>query len=219
MMKQFFLLFSIFFLNCSCAQDTLYLPVIGLGHEKFVIEENGHFVYSSYLCGSSFVSFGTSKKTLFGYRFDYDTTMCPKPGVVEVRNESTSDSITLFFFNMVDSTIQPYYNSLSVGGKYLRCDTDFVTIPKSTLKSDLLMIREGSDSLIFKFDTTVSELHIYLAPNGSSYNCGLNDVRKLKKTKLGYLYKFAVYDEDREKPWKKGNKRVVRHYYQLRQKK
>lgn len=217
-MKRLLALYVLLIVSNFYAQDTLYLPVIGLGHEKYILKNNGTFVYSSELCGFSFISFGTYKKTNFGYHFDYDTTRCAYPSVAEIKSERINDSIYLFFYNMVDSTRQPCYSVLSIGEKYHPCQTDSIKIPRTSLNSDKLIVGEMSDSLVFKFDTTASELHIYLPPHGLGYNCGVNDVRKLKKTKLGYLHRFNVYDENREKPWKRGTKRVVRHYYQLRQK-
>jgi hypothetical protein len=121
---------------------------------------------------------------------------------------------------MVDSTRQPYFNNLTIGEFQYKSnyDSDSITIPRQSLKSNFLSIRDLSDSLDFTIDTSSSELHIYLSPIGIGYNCGVKDIRKLKKTKRGYLNKFVVYDENRDKPWKKGIKRVVRQYYQLRQK-
>lgn len=218
-MKLLLALYILLIVSNTNAQDTLYLPVHGLGHEKYVLKDNGSFIYSSYLCGSSFVSFGTYKRTVIGYTFRYDTTMCPSPHIIEINKKTINDSITLFFHNMVDGTRQPYFSSLTIGEQPYICnyDSDTISIPKHSLKSNVLTIRDLTDSLIFTFDTTSSELHIYLSPIGMGYNCGVNDIRKLKKTKHGYLHKFNVYDEIRERPWKKGIKRVVRQYYQLRE--
>jgi hypothetical protein len=219
MMKQLVFFLFLFFFICSYAQDTLYLPVHGLGHEKYVLKDDANFIYSSSLCGSNFVSFGTYKKTIFGYSFDYDTTKCPNPIVLSINDDHINNNIALFFHNMLDSTRQPNYNSLSVGSIKYNCDIDSILIPRTSIKSNILIVSDLSGSLVFNFDTTASELHIYLPPIGLGYNCGIHDVRKLKKTKLGYLHKFIVYDENRDKPWKRGTKRIVRHYYQLRQKK
>ena len=217
-MKQLFILFLLFFFNFSHAQDTLYLPVHGLGHEKYVLKEDGTFNYSSYLCGSTFFSFGTFKKTIFGYRFSYDSAKCPSPSILEVKNESINDSLILFFYSMVDSTRLPIFNSLSIGAEQHWCDFDSIILPRKSLNSNILTIGKTSDSLVFKFDPTALELHVYLPPTRFGYNCGINDVRKLKKTKWGYMHKVKVYDEIREEPWKKGTKRVVHQYYQLRSK-
>ncbi len=219
-MKQLLAFYILLIVNYTNAQDTLYLPVHGLGHEKFVLKDDGSFIYSSHLCGSSFVSFGTYKRTVVGYKFKYDISKCPSPHITEINNKTINDSITLFFHNMVDSTRQPYFNNLTIGEFQYKSnyDSDSITIPRQSLKSNFLSIRDLSDSLDFTIDTSSSELHIYLSPIGIGYNCGVKDIRKLKKTKRGYLNKFVVYDENRDKPWKKGIKRVVRQYYQLRQK-
>jgi hypothetical protein len=215
-MNRLFIFYLFFTVSSAFAQDTLYLPVHGLGHEKYVLNENETFIYSSHLCGSSFISFGTYKKNMFGYRFNYDTTLCPNPSITELNQTDINDSIILLFYNMVDSTRQPFFDSLVIGEQSYRFNSDSITIPKQSLKSNILTIKEPTNELVFTFDSTITKLQIYLAPMGFGYRCGMNNIRKLKKTKYGYLHKFNVYDEIREEPWKKGTRRVVRHYYQLR---
>jgi hypothetical protein len=219
-MKLLLALYILLIVSNTNAQDTLYLPVHGLGHEKYVLKDDGSFIFSSYLCGSSFVSFGNYKRTFNGYKFKYDTTKCPSPNITEVNKKTINDSMTLFFHNMVDNIRQPYFDTLTIGEVQYICnhDSDSITIPKKSLNSNVLTITYLADTLVFTIDTSSSELHIYLSPIGMGYNCGVKDIRKLKKTKRGYLNKFVVYDENKEKPWKKGTKRVVRQYYQLKQK-
>lgn len=217
-MKRLLSLYILLIVSNTYAQDTLFLPVHGLGHEKYVLKDDGSFIYNSSLCGSTFVSFGNYKRTLFGYKFTYDTTRCPSPFIREVIKKTSNDSLTLFFYNMVDSKRQPYFDSFTIGEQTYRCnfDSDSIRIPKQSLKTNVLNVSNHSTNLNFSFDSTSSELHVYLSPIGLGYSCDIKDLRKLKKTKHGYLHKFNVYDENTEKPWKRGTKRVVRHYYQLR---
>lgn len=215
-MKQFLLIYILFVCFKSYAQDTLYFEVYGLGHEKYVLKEDGTYVYSTFLCGSSSVSIGTFKKTIFGYSFSYDSSKCPNPSVFEINRGSNHDSLTINFYDMLDSTAQPCFAPLNIGGKKYFCDSNSIKIPKDSLQSNVLTIGQNSNRLVFKFDTTATELNVYLSSPVFGYKCGDNGIRKLKKTKKGYLHKFKVYDEIEEKPWKKGTKRIVRNYYQIR---
>ncbi len=215
-MKQLFLIYIFFVCLKSNAQDTLYLEVHGLGHEKYVLKEDGTYVYSTFLCGSSSVSFGTFKKTIYGYNFRYDSSKCPNPSIFEINSGSNHNSLTINFYDMLDSTAQPCFAPLNIGGKKYFCDSNLIKIPKDSLHSNVLTIGQNSNRLVFKFDTTATELNVYLPSPVFGYKCGDNGIRKLKKTKKGYLHKFIVYDEIEEKPWKRGTKRIVRHYYQLK---
>ncbi len=203
--------------SCVYAQDTLYLPVHGLGHEKYVLNDDGTFVYSSHLCGSSYFSFGKFKRNLLGFKFSYDTTRCPKPSLNQLNHGMKSDSTKLTFYSMVDSTRRAFFGLCNIGGQSYWVDSDSIIVSKEKLKTNTLILKEFSDSLTFTFDLTCSELQVYLAPIGLSYDCGSNDIRGLKKRNLGYLHKFEVFDEIKEKPWAKGTKRVVRQYYRLRE--
>ena len=213
-MKYLLVVAFILIIQNVSAQDTLYHRIPRLGHQKYVLKDDGTFVYTSLQCGFGLVSYGSYTKNPVGYTFSYDTTKCPKPSIV-CKNQKpvNDDSIVLFFYDMVDSSRLPYYNSIVIGDQSFECHSDSLIIPKRTLKTNLLIVE---NNLPFIFDSSSTELNLYL--NLTFCECGLNDIRKLKKTKHGYLNKFIVYDEIREKPWKKGKKRVVREYYQLHRK-
>lgn len=117
---------------------------------------------------------------------------------------------------MVDSLPQMHIGFILVGTNKHETNSYSISIPKPQNGESKLTIDGFVQKKIFNFDPTCSELQIYLKPMGLDFSCGVNDVRRLKKTKHGYLDKFNVFDEIREKPWKKGSKRVVKHYYQLR---
>jgi hypothetical protein len=216
-MKQLLTL-CLFLIVCKAsAQDTLYLPVPGLGHEKYILNDNRTFIYNSDLCGSSFVSLGTYRKNLTGYKFKYDSTQCPTPSITAVNQDLMNDSILLLFHNMVDSTRQQFFGSLILNEQRFAFDSDSIIIPKQASKSNVLILNDYLNKLTFTLDSTSTTFNVYLEPFGNSYRCGPNDIRRLKKRRNGYLHKFNVYDEIRGEPWKKGTKRVVRHYYQLRE--
>lgn len=215
-MKLLLVLFLVLLAWKASAQDTLYLKVHGLGHEKYILKENRTFIYNSSLCGSTFVSFGTYKKNFFGYKFSYDTTLCPTPSISGLSRGSDKDSITIFFHNMVDNSLQPFFGSIIIGGQVVECDTNYLAIFVGNLNTDDLILKSDyMNELIFALDSISTTYHIYLTPLSINYKCGVNDIHKLKKRREGYLNKFAVYDEIREKPWKKGRKRIVKQYYQI----
>ena len=197
----------------SClSQDTLMHPVHGLGHEKYVLFEDGSFVYSSHLCGHSFYSYGDYKKLIFGYRFNYDTTRCPTRSLISSDSTSTSDTITFLFFSMMDSTTLSVNATATIGGNTFNGEIDTLKVARADLKNDQLTIELFKDAITFAFDEKSTENKIYYESPTFGYSCGINNIKRLKSTKHGYLYKFYVFDEDPEKPWKK-QKRIVYHYY------
>jgi hypothetical protein len=141
----------------------------------------------------------------------------PKPSINELKSLIKSDSTKLTFYSMIDSTRRSFFGVCKIGEQSYWVDSDSIIVSKKEIKTNTLIIEEFSDTLAFTFDLTCSEVHVYLAPNGISYNCGSNDIRRLKKRKLGYLHKFVVFDEIKDKPWAKGTKRVVTQYYTLRE--
>ena len=215
-MKQLLLLFLCFFVKNVSAQDTLYHAVPMLGHEKFVLHDDGTFFYSSHLCGYTYLSFGSYRKNCFGYSFKNDTTKCLQPSLVSSNEGITSDCIVLHFYNVTDSLRVSYSGLVLIGDHIFECQSDSLIIPKKPIRSNTLILNseDYSKDLTFTFDSTSTQLNLYL--NLAFYQCGINGTRKLKKTKYGYLNKVIVYDEIRDKPWKKGKKRVVKHYYELR---
>ena len=211
-MKQMLILFFLCPGGTVFSQDTLYLPVFGLGSEEFVLYEDGSFVYSSHLCVFSYYSFVDYKKTVFGYKFSYDTTRCPDPIMVEVKSESPDDSLTLLFFDLSDRTSQPFFGKIVIGSQEFYCHNDSLKIAKSDLDSDTIFFPLIQKE--FKFDVSGSILKFYLPSFGFGYECGEINLKKLRRTSRGYLDKSIVYDENEEKPWKK-DRRVVWHYYEL----
>ncbi|MGV3612806.1 MAG: hypothetical protein ACO1N0_17730 [Fluviicola sp.] len=212
-MKQLLLISFLLIIRNVSAQDTLYHRIPGLGSQKYVLNEDRTFIYTSFQCGFGFVSYGSYRKNILGYRFSYDTTKCPQPSIVSLNEEFESDYLTLFFYDMVDRECRNYYDSVVIGDQSFECQSDSIAIPKKSIKTNAITLRgEFSNELTFTFDPACNQLNIYL--NLSIYDCGVNDIRTLKKTKHGYLHKAIHYDENREKPWKKGKKRVVREYYQ-----
>jgi len=212
-MKHFFTIFIFFSINTFNinAQDTLYHNVQGLGGEKYLLYEDGTFIYESYLCGFNFMSYGIYKRNLFGIKFEYDTTKCPTPYILCEKADVNYDSITIYIYNMVDKSTMFFPVIITNGSKNIKCLSDSITIPKSDLTTDSIQFTYLNQKTIFKFDTSCATLKVYLEPFG--YNCGINEISKLKKRNKGYLYKFKVFDEIREKPWKKGKKRIVKHFY------
>ncbi len=198
----------------SIAQDTLLLPVPSLGHEKYVLYDNGTFLYSSHLCGYSYFALGDYKKNAFGYLFKYDSSRCPSSSIIQIKNEFYKDSIKFSFYSMYDSSITSYYGTVSIGEQQYKCSSNALTVSKNTLKSTNLELIKTS----FQFDTSCSEIKIYFGQYGLLNKCGINEVKKLKKTRKGYLHKFKVRDTNKKKPWKKGKKRTIKHYYQIRMK-
>jgi len=87
-MKHFITIFIFFSINTFNinAQDTLLHKVPFLGSERYILFDDGNFIFKSYLCGSSFVSYGNYKRTLFGVKFEYDTTKCPTPYILSKKN-------------------------------------------------------------------------------------------------------------------------------------
>jgi len=214
-MEKLLLLSLLFLVKSLYAQDTLYHPIPMLGHEKYILHDDGTFIYRSHQCGFTSLSFGSYRKNVFGYTFDYDTTKCPKPAIHGIKKGFPSDSIMLFFNDIVYEKRLYYFGSVSIGDQTFECQSDSLLIPKKLIKSNSLILKgEYSENITFTFDSTSTQLNLYL--NLIAYECGINDIRKLKKTKHGYLNKFIVYDENNEKSWKKGKKRIVREYYQLR---
>lgn len=212
-MKQLLLISFLLIVRNVSAQDTLYHRIPGLGSQKYVLNEDGTFIYTSFQCGFGFVSYGNYTKNPDGYSFSYDTTKCPEPSIKSSYQKSASDYIILLFHDMVDNKRLSYYGSIGIGDQSFDCQSDSIAIPKKNIKTNAIILRgEFSNELTFTFDPACNQLNIYL--NLSIYDCGVNDIRKLKKTKHGYLHKAIHYDENREKPWKKGKKRVVREYYQ-----
>lgn len=212
-MKQLLLISFLLIIRNVSAQDTLYHRIPGLGSQKYVLKADRTFIYTSFQCGFGFVSYGSYHKNILGYRFSYDTTKCPEPSIV-ISNQNQMDDavVVLFFRDMTDSTRQTYLGSMTIGDQTFECHSDSLTIPQKSIHSNSLVLKtDNSSELTFTFDSTSNRLNIYL--NLSLYECGVNDIRKLKKTKHGYLHKAIHYDENREKPWKKGKKRVVREYY------
>lgn len=214
-MKQFLAISLLLFLLNASAQDTLYHRIPGLGHQKYVLNEDGTFIYTSFQCGFGFVSYGNYTKNTDGYSFSYDTTKCPKPSITSSNQGPESDYIILFFHDMVDRSRLFYYGSIVIGDQSFECQSDSIVIPRKSIKTNAIILRsEFSNELTFTFNPACNQLNIYL--NLAIYECGMNNVRKLEKTKHGYLHKSIHYDENREKPWKKGKKRISREYYQLR---
>ena len=191
------------------AQDTLYMPVYGIGHEQFVLKNGGTFIYQSNLCGYRFISIGTYRKTLTGYALDVDTNKCPVPSIICEKTTFDTENILLLFYDFVDSTRIKYYGEISLAGKIYQNESDSLTINKSNLPNGSMLLRfeEGQEFLI---DKSFSVVKVFLG--SPEYTCGDNHVRTLRMTSRGYLYKEVVYDEDNEKSWKR-RRRVVRHYF------
>lgn len=215
-MKQFLIVSLLLLSHTFYAQDTLYHAVHGLGDEQFVLKEKGSFVFTSSLCGTEFIALGTYKKTFRGYRFDYDSTLCPKPSVHSLMNGRHTDSLKVVFYSMIDSTLCSYSDTLFIGGQSYICNASSLTLDRRSFVSDTLRIKEPAQFCTTHFDKSAEEIHIYISPNGFGFICGESDISKLRKKKWGYLHKFYVYDENKDKPWKKGKKREVRHYYELK---
>lgn len=207
-MKSLFFVCFICAIRICIAQDTLYMPVPGLGAEKFILKNDGTYIYHSRLCGSRFVSAGTYRKTLTGYRFHCDTTKCPVSSIVQ-ETATDKDSICVFFYDFTDSIRISFWGNVFIAGKTYNCENDSLQISKKDLPDGptSLRLEEGQEFFVDKSYTTVK---LFLAPPG--YRCGDNHIRKLRKTRRGYMDKDVVYDEDAEAPWKK-HRRVVRHYF------
>lgn len=213
-MKKLLIIYLLFS-SYSFAQDTLYHSVPGLGHEKFVLKENGTFVYSSHLCGFSSYAFGSYNKNMLGYKFFYDSTLCPKPSILEIEHKAGEQNLTVFFFNVLDSCRENYSGSLVFGQQKIKCDSDSIVISKLNLNSTILNLENRHSKYSFAFDSSCTKLQVYINPLYSDISSSPYCIKKLRKTKRGYLKKRIVFDENREKPWKKGTRRVVRHYYKL----
>lgn len=209
-----FTLFVILFSSLNLySQDTLYHDVIGLGQEKLTLKSDGSFLFESSLCGKYSISLGTYNETLFGIKLSYDTTMCPKVSLVELNEEDATDSITFYFFDMIDSSKTITYDQLIIGGHSFNCDTNFLKISRINLKNDTLIYRSANDLHVFKLNESNSKYHLYVEPLALYYSCGNYFTDKLRKVRNGYVYKKIVFDEIKDKPWKKGKRRKVKLYF------
>lgn len=208
-MKVWFVVFSLTLTVLCIGQDTLYLPVPALGHEKFILKNNKTFIYQSDLCGYRFVSVGTFRKTLLGYRFNCDTIGCPEQFSLQEKTGTDTSSVCISFYDFLDSTRIDYWGEISIAGVSYTCEGDSLKISKKDLPcgSILLRLERNEEFLIDKNYTTVK---LFLESPG--WRCGDNHIRQLRKTSHGYLLREVVYDENRNKPWKK-HKRIVRHYF------
>jgi len=104
-----------------------------------------------------------------------------------------------------------YFGTITINNKNIKCFSDSITISKSDFVTDSVQFTYLNQNTIFCFDTSSSILKIYLEPLG--YNCGVNEIFRLKKRKKGYLYTFTVFDKIEGKPWRKGKRRRIKHYY------
>lgn len=214
-MKRLLLLSLLLITRNVFAQDTLYHPIPMMGHEKYILYEDGTFFYSSNQCGFTSISFGSYQKKVLGYTFDYDTASCPKPSIQSLKEGFQSDSITLFFNDLVNQMSLYYSGLVIIGDQTFECEEESLIIPKKLIKSNTLILKSKySNDLTFTFDSTSSQLNIYL--NLGVSECMIKGIRKLKKTKHGYMNKFITYVENNQRPWRKGKKRIVKQYYELR---
>jgi hypothetical protein len=196
------------------AQDTLYLPVPRLGHEEFVLYEDGSFYYRSHLCGFDYVAPGYYRKHFGNYVFSYDTTRCPLPYIEEFTRAEPQDSLLLCFYEMPDKTPSEYYGVIAIGEKRFGCNGDSCVVSLHEVGERILRLHGPGKELVFSFNSTTTEIHLYIPPM-MGYTCGAGAIRILKKRCAGYLRKSVVYDENQEKPWKRGQRRVVREYYKF----
>ncbi len=214
-MKRILTLLQVFILINTFAQDTLSHPVPGLGGETFYFYHDSTFKFNSQLCGQEGFSFGTYSKNRFGYSFTYDSTKCPTPFLTETKADNDNDSLEVCFFNFTDSTELFIYLYMNIGGTIFKNDSiSTLRISKQELNSNTIILKRYPSDLTFTFNLSSTKLDVYIPPASFGYSCGNARILKLRKTRNGYLQKIKVFDKRQDKPWKKGKKRIVRHYYQ-----
>lgn len=197
------------------AQDTLTLRVPMIGGKEIVLFNNDTFVFRSNLCGSTSLSYGTYKKSIFGLKLYTDSSLCPKPHVVEIMNDRDDDTLMILFFDLIDNTNRTFFGTVQIGGIKQKSFGDTILISKKHFLNDSLIIETNKTKKAFRIDTSSSIIECYLALNTFGYSCGSLDFLKLKKTKGGYMQKSISYDDNRDKPWKKGKRRVTKEVFRV----
>lgn len=211
-MRLILLLFLFSFTSESISQDTLIHPVDGLGSERFILFDDGSCMFKSSLCGHTFVSIGTYRKTLWGIKFSYDTTKCPKQIMINNSCNDKTDSVKISFYNLLDSTPDITWGTIISEKFKIQYDSKAITISKKLIINDSLNLHlYNLQQIKIPCNKTDCSIDAYLAP--FIYSCGMCEINRLTKTNDGYKYKTHTYDPIEDKPWRKGKRRRVTHIF------
>lgn len=206
-MKIMFTVFILGFSLFSSGQDTLRDINAFMYSLEYYLFPGGKFQSRFVHCTGITYGKGTYQQKWNKIVFTFDSIPSPQTSYTCSFDEST-DSIHFTVLSAHDSSTN---YAVALFGNNRVFDQDGTIALKQT--SDSIQVGfMGQQITIYPQKDQCNTYTIYLPERFISYeNPGVLTIKK--RTKTNYYLPYVVWDEDTEKPWKKGKKRKGRNHY------